>query len=97
MAESSEWALQKANKIARGYVEIPYDWRQVLSRDIALALDAARKEVIKEADRIYNCMWEERAKDGNDEFTSALLAGMTELMNAIRALLYKPPAPPSDG
>lgn len=62
----------------------------VIQHDITAALTAARRagaEAMRErADATFERMWSERAADGDDEFTRGLLAGMTELMNAVRAL-----------
>jgi len=67
-----------------------------LAADLASEIQQAARDSfqwgIEAADALYEKMWEDRAADGTDQFTQGLLAGKTELMNAIRALT--PSAPP---
>lgn len=67
------------------------DFRTAVARVIEAAAADARARAIEEADAVYHKLWDQRAIDGNDPFTNGLLAGMTELMNEIRALANRPP------
>lgn len=61
---------------------------------VAQACRQGREQMREEAGRAYDTLFDKRANNTN-QFTNGLLAGMTELINAIRALPLDPPGEPN--